>query len=66
MKQELLHIIVAEDSGVYDLDQDWAEILVVIELATGDDLVKLVERHLVHDTTHEIFSGFELIVLKLV
>ena len=41
------------DILVYQLDKDRAKLALFVVLAAGNDLVQLVERHLVHDFLHK-------------
>ena len=62
----IVQVVLNQDLLVHDLDEYWAIVVLLVEVAAGYDLVKLVERHLEHDLVHEFLRCLYLVVQELV
>ena len=56
--------VLLQDVLINDLDEHRAVVGILLILATCDDFVELVERHLIHDLAHVLFCAGELVVLE--
>ena len=64
LEQKRMHIVLLQDVLVNNFNKHGAEIGPLLVLATCDDFVEFVERHLIHDLAHVLFCTGELVVLE--
>ena len=64
LEQKWLVLVLFQELGINDFDKHRAEFGILLVLATCDDFVELVERHLIHDLAHVLFCTGELVVLE--